>query len=309
MTGSTTLAFSSSILTPHHHGGRSTPRMSQQQQPIIAPTTSSTTTTSMMPSLSTVHHHHHSHSHYATRRDVFEAVPLLLRTTTVAATVVSATTLTNPSPSIASYIDPTMDPLKITQKVYLDVSMESGTSTTTPTTPTTGRIVIGLYGDVMPKTVRNFVQLCESNAYAGTTFYRVVSNFTIQGGNIHDRSGKTGQSSFYDTTTNTNTIFEPDNYNIKHTKAGLVSMVRATPSGGADSRFFINVNDNGGWADDRYAAFGIVLDDDGSRNGSTSNGGAGGMDLVKKIEQVQVQPPKNAPKIDVKIVASGVLPL
>ena len=47
-----------------------------------------------------------------------------------------------------------------------------------------------------------------------------------------------------------------------------------------------------GWADDRYAAFGMVEE---------------GMDLVKAIEQVPVQPPKNAPKKEVKIVASGVI--
>jgi len=68
-------------------------------------------------------------------------------------------------------------------------------------------------------------------------------------------------------------------------------MVRGV-GGAVDSRFFVNTKDDGGWADDRYAAFGIVED---------------GMDLVSRIESVQVKPPKNNPILEVKIVASGVL--
>ena len=70
-----------------------------------------------------------------------------------------------------------------------------------------------------------------------------------------------------------------------------MSAVRSTASGGMDSRFFINCNDDAGWADDRYAAFGIVES----------------MDLVKKIEKVEVKRPANTPVVDVKIVASGVV--
>jgi cyclophilin family peptidyl-prolyl cis-trans isomerase len=138
----------------------------------------------------------------------------------------------------------------------------------------------------MPKTVDNFVSLSSSKAYGGTTFCRVVSDFSLQGGAIGDPTGKSGKSLLEN-----GQPFEPANYNIKHTKAGLVSMVRS-PSGGVDSRFFINTNDNGGWGDDRYAAFGIVKE---------------GMDLVKKIEMVPMSPPKTSPKNDVRIVASGIL--
>mmetsp|Transcript_8110 Transcript_8110/g.12846 ORF Transcript_8110/g.12846 Transcript_8110/m.12846 type:complete len:178 (+) Transcript_8110:1-534(+) len=177
-----------------------------------------------------------------------------------------------------------MDPPPITKRVYLDV--EWGTNKDGTTTATEmGRLVIGLYGTVMPKTVDNFATLCASNAYAGTTFYRVLSDFSIQGGAIGDPSGKTGRSALED-----GKSFEPDNYNIQHTKTGLVSMVNGP--GGVDSRFFINCNDQGGWGDDRYAAFGIVEE---------------GLDVIKKIEKVPVSPPKNSPKTPVKITASGVL--
>ena len=191
-------------------------------------------------------------------------------------------------PTYASYIDPVTSPITITDKVYLDIEFVNNSNV-----KKNGRIVFGLYGQAMPKTVQNFVALCRSNAYAGTNFYRIISEYSIQGGAIGDlsKSGKSGQSSFED-----GTSFEPDNFNIKHTTKGLVSMVKAQPTngggGGVDSRFFIQLQDDAGWADDRYAAFGIVLE---------------GMDTVDAVKDVAVQPPKNNPKQEVNIVGSGVL--
>lgn len=185
----------------------------------------------------------------------------------------------NPATSLASYIDPIIDPPKVTKRVYLDV--EFG-----PNDNQKGRLVIGLFGDLMPKTAENFEKLCSSNAYAGTNFYRVISDLSIQGGAVGDSTGKTGKSSFEG-----GRPFEPDNFNLKHTQAGLVSMVRGI-GGSVDSRFFVNIKDEAGWADDRYAAFGIVEE---------------GMDLVTTIEKVPVLPPKNSPVKEVKIVASGVV--
>jgi cyclophilin family peptidyl-prolyl cis-trans isomerase len=207
--------------------------------------------------------------------------------TSITTGVVASTILfSQPEPAVAAYIDPAISPPTITDKVYLDVEFVSNDSIKKKS----GRIVLGLYGQTMPKTVQNFVTLCSTNAYAGTTFYRIISEYSIQGGAIGDvtRSGKSGQSSLENGST-----FEPDNFNIKHSTKGLVSMVKAQQSGsGVDSRFFIQLQDDAGWADDRYAAFGIVMD---------------GMEMVDAIKTVAVQPPKNNPKQDVIIVASGVL--
>ena len=186
--------------------------------------------------------------------------------------------LIKPEPVFASYIDPTVDPPTITKRVYFDVQIGEASPE---------RITMSLYGDLMPKTVENFVQLCDNNGYAGTTFYRVLSDYNIQGGAIGDPTGKTGKSSATD-----GSPIEPDNFDLKHTKAGLVSMVRSTPAGGIDSRFFIQLLDDGGWADDRYAAFGTV---------------DGDLKVVRKIEKVNVKRPSNAPAIDVKIIGSGIL--
>ena len=67
----------------------------------------------------------------------------------------------------STIIDPSIDLPKITQKVYLDVKFAKY--------KTPNRLVIGLFGDAMPKTVENFVTLCSSTdgpSYSGTNFYR-----------------------------------------------------------------------------------------------------------------------------------------
>ena len=74
-------------------------------------------------------------------------------------------------------------------------------------------------------------------------------------------------------------------------------MVR-TMDGSIDSRFFIQTEDDAGWADDRYAAFGIVLEEDGE---------GGGMNLVRRISKVDVKTPQNSPKDPVMIVGCGLI--
>ena len=199
------------------------------------------------------------------------------RRTVIQSTIASAFLVASPNPAHSSYIDPATDPPEVTKRVYLDVLIGGKDK---------GRLVIGLYGDLMPRTVDNFFKLCESNSYAGTNFYRVLSDFSIQGGAIGDPTGKSGKSAFDD-----GKPFEPDNFNLKHTVTGLVSAVRGL-DGRIDSRFFINCKDDAGWADDRYACFGIVEQ---------------GLDIVKRIEKVDVRPPKNSPITEVKILASGVV--
>ena len=47
----------------------------------------------------------------------------------------------------------------ITDKAYFDIEIDGNP---------TGRIVFGLYGDVVPKTVKNFAELCDGSAGEGT---------------------------------------------------------------------------------------------------------------------------------------------
>ncbi|XVF45515.1 hypothetical protein PTKIN_Ptkin02bG0212700 [Pterospermum kingtungense] len=103
---------------------------------------------------------------------------------------------------------------EITQRVYLDVDIDGQRM---------GRIVIGLYGEVVPKTVENFRALCTGEKgkgangkalhYKGTPLHRIVSGFVIQGGDIIHGDGR-GRESLYGGS------FPDENFKIKHSHAG-----------------------------------------------------------------------------------------
>ena len=63
----------------------------------------------------------------------------------------------------------------VTHKVFFDVEINN---------ETVGRIVIGLFGETTPKTVKNFVALSEGwdgIGYKDTYFHRIIKDFMIQG--------------------------------------------------------------------------------------------------------------------------------
>ena len=115
-------------------------------------------------------------------------------------------------------------------------------------THTTGRIEISLYGEVTPRTVENFVSLCQGDkgiSYKGSNVYRVLKDFSIQVGDIGSKKkGATGKSSFGE-------AFAKEDTRIRHSLEGMISMVNDR-DGKVDSRFFINTGVGGAdWADDR----------------------------------------------------------
>jgi FKBP-type peptidyl-prolyl cis-trans isomerase len=132
-----------------------------------------------------------------------------------------------------------------------------------------GNITLNLEFEKTPATVGNFVALCEGEMknsskdlgvpyYNNMKFHRVINDFMIQGG-CPSGSGTGNPGYKFDDE------FHPE---LKHDKAGILSMANAGP-GTNGSQFFITHVPTS-WLDNKHTVFGSVSD---------------GMDIVNSIEQ------------------------
>jgi peptidylprolyl isomerase len=155
-----------------------------------------------------------------------------------------------------------------------------------------GRIVMLLFADVVPKTVQNFKILCMGNHsttastgqplhFKGSTFHRVIKGFMIQGGDF-TRGDGTGGESIY------GAKFADENFKIKHTEAGLLSMANAGPNTNG-SQFFITSGPTP-HLDGKHVVFGRVI--------------TGFEDVFKQIENTKTGA-NDRPVEDVVIVDCG----
>ncbi|PLA74782.1 peptidylprolyl isomerase [Hydrogenovibrio sp. SC-1] len=121
---------------------------------------------------------------------------------------------------------------------------------------TKGNIIIELYPNKAPKTVKNFLRYVNEGFYEGTIFHRVIPNFMIQGGGFTEQ--------MHQKKTHAPIQNEADN-GLKN-QIGTVAMARTNDPHSASSQFFINVAQNS-FLDFRekteraygYAVFGRVI--------------------------------------------------
>ena len=173
---------------------------------------------------------------------------------------------------------------KITSKVFFDIDVDGEPA---------GRITFGLFGETIPRTAENFRALCTGEKgmgtlgkplhYKGSKFHRVIPQFMLQGGDFTHGTGVGGESIY-------GGKFDDENFKVKHTTPGYLSMANAGPNT-QGSQFFITTVATP-WLDGKHAIFGKVID---------------GMDLVMKIEGKGSR--SGSTTVEVRIADSGELPV
>lgn len=116
------------------------------------------------------------------------------------------------------------------------------------------KVLIELYPEKAPITVKNFQDLVSKGFYNGLAFHRIVPGFVVQGGDPKgDGTGGPGYNIFGE--------FAENNYpenDLKHGK-GAVAMARAMHPDSAGSQFYITVEAQPS-LDGSYAVFGQVIE-------------------------------------------------
>eukprot|EP00462_Mataza_sp_D1_P021978 CAMPEP_0175146856 /NCGR_PEP_ID=MMETSP0087-20121206/15630_1 /TAXON_ID=136419 /ORGANISM="Unknown Unknown, Strain D1" /LENGTH=514 /DNA_ID=CAMNT_0016431903 /DNA_START=67 /DNA_END=1611 /DNA_ORIENTATION=- len=150
-------------------------------------------------------------------------------------------------------------------QVFLDIKIGSKKK---------GRIVIELFKDIVPKTVENFRALCTGERGLGTLgkklhfkghcFHRVTPGMCIQGGDVVNDDGTSGESIY-------GPKFEDENFFYKHIKAGTVSMANNGPNSNNSQFLITTAKTELKWLDKKHVVFGRVVE---------------GIDIVKRIEKL-----------------------
>ncbi|KAF7266263.1 hypothetical protein GWI33_020298 [Rhynchophorus ferrugineus] len=165
---------------------------------------------------------------------------------------------------------------RITDQIYMDIEMEGKPF---------GRIILGLFGETAPKTVKNFKHLAlkgiNGKKYSGTNFLLAIKRVMILGGDIVYNNGS-GSLSIY------GEYFENENFEISHDSSGLLAMVNLGAPNSNGCMFYITTMSTP-WLNKKNVIFGKVLK---------------GHDVVHTIEHVKTDANDKIIK-DVKITKCG----
>jgi cyclophilin family peptidyl-prolyl cis-trans isomerase len=131
------------------------------------------------------------------------------------------------------FAGPLFEP-KHTTKVFLDIEIDGKKA---------GRIIIGLYGNVVPRTVDNFLHLClcdkgkgksgKDLCYKGTPIHRIVPGFVFQAGDTTNGDGTGGESIW-------GVPFADETFAIRQDEPGIVAMANDGPNTNG-SQFYITL--------------------------------------------------------------------
>ncbi|EGR30370.1 peptidyl-prolyl cis-trans isomerase, putative [Ichthyophthirius multifiliis] len=151
------------------------------------------------------------------------------------------------------------------------------------------RIEFELFKNIVPKTAENFRALCTGEkgvgkqgkqlSYKGSIFHRLIKDFMIQGGDFTNQNGTGGESIYGEK-------FNDENFKIKHTARGQLSMANCGPNTNG-SQFFITFKSTP-HLDGKHMVFGQVCK---------------GLEVLDKLENQEVEGEK--PKKSIKIIDCG----